>query len=70
MAILAKKIEEKAEGIELDLQNNDESHWIIPIKSILLGKNKKKDENIDFDKDTKIKGMFYAIICVKLTVPM
>ena len=52
---LQKKIEEKAEGIELDLQNNDEGHWIIPIKSILLGKNKKKDENIDFDKDTKIK---------------
>jgi hypothetical protein len=52
---LEKKIESNAQGIELDLQNNDEGHWFIPIKSILLGKNKKKDDNIDFDKDTKIK---------------
>ena len=52
---LEKKLESKEEGIELNLDSNEEGHWIIPIKSVLLGKNKKKDENIDFDKDTKIK---------------
>lgn len=53
--ILEKKVDSNKEGIELDLQNNDQGQWLIPIKSILLGKNKKKDDNIDFDKDTKIK---------------
>ena len=52
---LEKKIESNAQGIELELQNNEEGHWFIPIKSVLLGKNKKKDENIDFDSNTKIK---------------
>ena len=53
--ILEKKVDSNKEGIELDLQNNDQGQWLIPIKSILLGNNKKKDDNIDFDKDTKIK---------------
>ena len=53
--LLEKKIENNAEGFELDLTNNDEGHWILPVKSVLLGKNRKKDENIEFDKDTKIK---------------
>ena len=53
--LLEKKIENNAEGFELDLTNNEEGHWILPVKSVLLGKNRKKDENIEFDKDTKIK---------------
>ena len=48
-------MESKEEGIELNLDSNEEGHWIIPIKSVLLGKNKKKDENIEFDNNSKIK---------------
>jgi hypothetical protein len=52
---LEKKLESKSEGIELNLDNNDEGHWVIPIKSVLLGKNKKTDENLELSSDSKIK---------------
>ena len=52
---LKKNLESKEEGIELNLDSNDEGHWNIPIKSVLLSKNKKKDENIEFDNCFKEK---------------
>ena len=52
---LKKNLESKEEGIELNLESNDEGHWNIHIKSVLLGKNKKKDENIELENNSKIK---------------
>ena len=46
-----KKIDSKNIGTDLDLINNEEGHWLIKIKSILLGKN----INIEFDNDSQIK---------------
>jgi len=50
-----KKIDSKNIGTDLDLINNEEGHWLIKIKSILLGKNIKNDNNIEFDNDSQIK---------------
>ena len=50
-----KKIDSKNIGTDLDLINNEEGHWLIKIKSILLGKNIKNDNNIEFDDDSQMK---------------
>ena len=50
-----KKIDSKNIGTDLDLINNEEGHWLIKIKSILLGKNIKNDNNIEFDNDSQMK---------------
>ena len=50
-----KKIDSKNIGTDLDLINNEEGHWLIKIKSILLGKNIKNDNNIEFDNNSQIK---------------
>ena len=50
-----KKIDSKSIGTDIDLINNEEGHWLIKIKSILLGKNIKNDINIEFENDSQIK---------------
>ena len=50
-----KKIDSKSIGTDVDLINNEEGHWLIKIKSILLGKNIKNDINLEFDNDSQIK---------------
>ena len=53
--ILERKIDSKSIGTDLDLIDNEEGHWLINIKSILLGNNINKDNNIEFDSDTTMK---------------
>ena len=50
-----KNIDSKSVGTDLDLINNEEGHWLIKIKYILLGKNINKDSKIEFDNDSQIK---------------
>ena len=49
-----KKIDSKNIGTDLDLINNEEGHCLIKIKYILLGKNIKNDNNIEFDNDSQL----------------
>ena len=50
-----KNIDSKIVGTDLDLINNEEGHWLVKIKYILLGKNKEKDDKIEFDNDSEMK---------------
>jgi len=50
-----KKIGGKDIGTDLELINNEEGHWFIKIKSILLGNDIKKDNNLEFGNDCQMK---------------
>ena len=50
-----KKIGGKDIGTDLELINNEEGHWFIKIKSILLGNDIKKDSNLEFGNDCQMK---------------
>jgi len=50
-----KKIGGKDIGTDLELINNEEGHWLIKIKSILLGNDIKKDTNLEFGNDSQMK---------------
>jgi len=50
-----KKIGGKDIGTDLELINNEEGHWFIKIKSILLGNDIKKDTNLEFGNDSQMK---------------
>ena len=50
-----KKVGGKDIGTDLELINNEEGHWFIKIKSILLGTDIKKDSNIEFGNDSQMK---------------
>ena len=50
-----KKIGGKDIGTDLELINNEEGHWFIKIKSILLGNDIKKDSNLEFGNDSQMK---------------
>ena len=50
-----KKIGGKDIGTDLELINNEEGHWFIKIKSILLGTDIKKDTNLEFGNDSQMK---------------
>ena len=52
---LERKIDSKNVGTDLDLIDNEEGHWLVKIKSILLGKNINKDDKIEFDNDSTMK---------------
>ena len=42
-------------GKDFELKENENGHWFISIKSILLGQSIKNDKNIEFGKKSKIK---------------
>ena len=42
-------------GKDFELKQNENGHWFIDIKSILLGQSAKNDKNINFGKKSKIK---------------
>ena len=50
-----KKIDSKIIGTDLELINNEEGHWFVKIKCILLGKNIEKDKKLEFDNNSKMK---------------
>ena len=50
-----KKVGGKDIGTDLELINNEEGHWFIKIKSILLGTDIKKDSNLEFGNDSQMK---------------
>ena len=50
-----KKVGGKDIGTDIELINNEEGHWFIKIKSILLGTDIKKDSNLDFGNDSQMK---------------
>jgi len=50
-----KKVGGKDIGTDLELINNEEGHWFIKIKSILLGTDIKKDTNLEFGNDSQMK---------------
>ena len=50
-----KNIDSKTVGTDLDLINNEEGHWLVKIKYIMLGKNKEKDTKFEFDNDSDVK---------------
>ena len=50
-----KKVGGKDIGTDIELINNEEGHWFIKIKSILLGTDIKKDSNLEFGNDSQMK---------------
>ena len=50
-----KNIDSKIIGTDLELINNEEGHWFVKIKCILLGKNIEKDKKLEFDNNSKMK---------------
>ena len=50
-----KNIDSKIIGTDLELINNEEGHWFVKIKCILLGKNFEKDIKLEFDNNSKMK---------------
>jgi hypothetical protein len=56
-----KKVGGKDIGTDIELINNEEGHWFIKIKSILLGTDIKKDSNLEFGNDSQMKIMEFCI---------
>ena len=50
-----KNIDSKLVGTDLELTNNEEGHWLIKLKYILLGKNIEKGDKFKFDSDSMEK---------------
>ena len=50
-----KVVDSKSVGTDLELTKNEEGHWLVNIKYILLGKNIEKDDKFQFDSDTQMK---------------